>query len=186
MEGLLGFITREDFLDAMETMFNRLKKLPKFPDADRKREGCYVAVMNITTNKMVLVAEIGNCHPEKAEKYFQFCQEKVRRLAKLHEEQGHISCWQSRNPEEKQYGGGIIIPNYKGDDEMAAKIANSLSKQKWAIAISGMPEHGDEVLLLVASYVFSLLSEQGAKQITDISQNPYFNPLRDVCMDFLV
>lgn len=107
-------------------------------------------------------APIGFCHepvgivkPEKAEKYFDLSAEKATRLNRMYDERGDLSSWQSRNPDQQQWGGAIIAGG-------------------WVLSCSGLPELWDEAVMLATAVISGFLTYADAKSIADISGNARF------------
>ena len=165
----IGGESRKEFLEVAETVMERFLALPENPD--KTRTGGYLAVMD--NGKMRMVVELGVTQTKKADKYFRLCQEKVGRLAAL-SKGGEISSWQSRDTARGQFGGGITPPKDSGG------VPNG---QGMIGAISGLSEHGDEAVTLVIWMVFRWLVLGDAKRIIDISENPLFVLLLEVCTD---
>lgn len=88
--------------------------------------GGYLCVADRAGTPLV-VAKIGEVDAEKTSKYMSFCQEKARRLADHPE---HVASWQSRKPDEDQYGGAVSGDHY-------------------ILSFSGLPELADEAVMLV-------------------------------------
>ncbi|MFA6227535.1 MAG: hypothetical protein WC631_03635 [Candidatus Paceibacterota bacterium] len=96
----------------------------------RDRKGGYLCVAE-PDGKIVLVMLIGEVPDlEKANLFKTFCQEKATRLAQNPE---HISSWQTRDVEKKQYGGAVrtgkgYIYSFSGfteevDESFSARVA---------------------------------------------------------------
>ena len=118
----------------------------------RGRTGGYLCVAD--SLGILLVCQIGDLDAAKAFQYFTVCQEKAKRLM----ENGHISSWQSRDPDTKKYGGGV-----RTDNDVI-------------FSFSGLTEHLDEALTAaVASLTKARLSPERWAEISEISRNPYMN-----------
>lgn len=91
------------------------------------REGGYFCVADGKNGLPLLTVLIGKVPLEKALRYLNLCQEKAARLSMY---PGHGSSWESRNPEENQWGGAIRV----GTD--------------FIFSLSGFPELGDEAVML--------------------------------------
>jgi hypothetical protein len=170
---LIGGVPRGKFLAVAEEVMERFLALPDNNEPDRT--GGFMAVLDVSgiDPKMLFVNEIGTCRPASVVKCFSICQEKVRRLF-VNEIRGHVSSWQSRNVDNKQYGGAITAPS-KGQGIEAGKSIIG--------AVSGLVEHGDEAVTLVIWMVFRWIILSEAQSIADISKNPLFQPLVIACED---
>jgi hypothetical protein len=80
-------------------------------------------------------------------------QEKCLRIS---QNPGHISSWQSRDFDNKKYGGGIITSLY-------------------IIAYSGDKEHHDEAICVAVAKELGQINVDDALAISVISQNPDWN-----------
>lgn len=97
------------------------------------KRGGYFCLADGETGLPLLLACIGEVPDEKVERYLRLCQEKPRRLAKY---APHVSSWMSRNPEADEWGGAIRITS------------------NMIFSFSGLPELGDEVLMLALGHEF--------------------------------
>jgi len=167
----IGNVPRVSFLLIAEEVMARFLALPANPKPERA--GGFMAVLDKSVPKMLFVNELGICHPELAERCFGYCQEKVRRLL-ANEAEGHVSSWQSRDEENHQYGGAVRAP---------AEGLGASSGKDLIGAVSGLVEHGDEAVTLVIWMIFRWVTLTEAKQIVEISQNPYFEQLLKNCND---
>lgn len=98
---------------------------------------------------------VGMVKSEKAKKYFDLSAEKATRLNRMYDERGDLSSWQSRNPDEQQWGGAIIA----GD---------------WVLSCSGLPELWDEAVMLATAVISGILAYADAKHIAGLSGNARF------------
>lgn len=117
------------------------------------RDGGYFCLLSKTSGKPLFIALIGKVHEEKADKYLKLAQEKAIRLHDLHGRKKHLSSWQSREPENKRYGGAIIGDHYI-----------------WSF--SGLPEEGDEAAMLVAAQNAGDINLKTRNVIARLSRNP--------------
>lgn len=78
----------------------------------------------------------------------------MRRIFEL----GHISSFQSRNPDEEKWGGAVLI---------------KINGQVWGISVSGLKENEDEQLALSISHCVSGIdiADPQVQEIVKISQN---------------
>lgn len=106
-----------------------------------------------TVRTPILIAELGMPDREKRQKYFSYCQEKAARLAA---HPGHLTSWESRDPDAEQWGGAI-----RG--------------RKYIFSFSGFPEMLDEIFSIAVAHELELLEDNTAQGIAGITQNQYFD-----------
>ncbi len=124
------------------------------------RTGAYFCLANRMTGLPLLIASVGSVHSDKVEKYLTFCQEKAKRLRN----NGRLSSWESRNPAKNQWGGAVAI-----NDDLI-------------FSMSGLPELGDEAVMLASAYWIYPDKMAGLVHLDEIarrSNNPYWEPLKD-------
>ena len=115
------------------------------------REGGYLCIADGKNGLPILTVLVGKVPPHKARKYLAFCQEKAGRLAG---NRGHLSSWESRDPQKDHWGGAIRFNDY-------------------ILSFSGLPEMGDEAAMLVAA-MRSNIGATVVKNIAQRSKNPYW------------
>lgn len=124
---------------------------------DANRKGGYFCLRSITggvlpSDPPTLVELLGEKIPAaKAEKYWQFCQEKAARLAR-NMPAGHCTSWTSRDEAAEQYGGAIVAGGY-------------------ILSFSGLPEHGDEAAMTLGALMAGLISADQVQEIASFSDN---------------
>ncbi len=98
------------------------------------RKGIYLAIHKITEkdNSVIAGRIIGELHESKNWEKQQFAEEKIRRMMQNDE----IASFQSENPDEQQYGGGIRATNYF----VASSNLLPHLEQKFAIMLCIMAE----------------------------------------------
>lgn len=165
-------ITVLNVIEVAEKVLERFLKLPEniWPD----KNGGYLTLQRISTGKRYFVAEIGNSNPVTAEACFDFCQEKTNRTRHYAKHQGHFSSWQSRDFDQKKYGGAITAPS----DSLGYPEGRDL-----LTGFSGLKEPADEAVCLVTDCIFRWLVISDAMRIVQISQNHLFQPLVEACSD---
>ncbi|HEY4490253.1 MAG TPA: hypothetical protein VJC12_03300 [Candidatus Paceibacterota bacterium] len=99
--------------------------------------------------KLLLMVPIGDVPADS--KSGEFTQEKARRLAS---HPPHVSSWQSRDLDREMYGGAIRAENL-------------------IFSFSGIPEEGDEILVLGIALKLGLISNEEAEEIMAISHNRF-------------
>lgn len=117
-----------------------------------ERKGGYLTIRDRISGIVLLVALIGGCSADKVNDYLVFSQEKGWRLFLNY---GHLSSFQTRNENEKKWAGAIVAGNY-------------------IISFSGLPELGDEAVMIVLASKLGWLDSETAKAIVAISSNPFF------------
>jgi len=144
-------------LNVLSQAFNLLQK----EGIDKK--GGYFCIAN-AEGVPLFVSLIGGVPQEKAEKYFQYAVEKARRLG---QHADHVSSWESRNPEQEQWGGAVRV------------------NADYIVAFSGLPEEWDEAAMLVIadnSFLNSISSRASlyrAILFETRGKNPQFEKLCD-------
>ncbi len=171
----IGRVPRVEFLRVAEEVMARFLALPENPKPERT--GGFMAVLDQSSGepKMLFVNELGICQEDLALRCFDYCQEKVRRLA-IWQASGHLSGWQSRVPGIHEYGGAVAAP-----PSPAYKAHGMKDGRKLIGAVSGLVEHGDEAVSLVLWVSFRWLTYSEAQDIAKISENPFFEPLMIAC-----
>lgn len=77
------------------------------------------------------------------------------------EKDWNVSAWQSRDVENKKWGGGIAIQH-----------------SRLAMAFSGFREHDDEYLVTELAYRLNLIGREEALEIFKISSNPWMKKFK--------
>lgn len=127
---------------------------------DKSRRGGYAHILSeLVPGQPSFVASIqfGVVPVEKQPRYAGFAREKALRLASL---PGDRSSWQTRDEAHEMYGGAIRVPGV-------------------IFSFSGLPEHGDEALVLLAALKLGLLPVSAALEITGVSGNTLFMEITD-------
>lgn len=158
----------EDILSRISLVKKLLEEaifLLKDDPAWKDRTGGYFCVAESSTGLPVLIARIGEIIlSEKRGKYFDFCQEKTRRLAQHSE---HLSSWESRDPNVDAYGGAVKAPS------------------GFIFSFSGLPELGDEALMLAAIAIFYNNPKTLLDSIAFVSGNSYWKPFTGFLSRFI-
>lgn len=119
------------------------------------RTGGYFCLADRETGRPIFLSLVGVVATEKMEKYLRLAQEKARRLSQVSRaETFHLSSWESRELSKERYGGAIVA----GD---------------LIFSFSGLPELGDEVVMLNAAMACRKLDVETARKIANRSANPY-------------
>lgn len=122
------------------------------------RTGGYFCLADKESGMPLFITQVGEVPKEKAGKYLSFCQEKAGRLA---QNKAHWSSWQSRNPDQEKWGGAVRT-------------------EIGILSFSGLPELGDEAVMLVVRCLTDHMywaTVQEEKEIAAFSNNRYFIPL---------
>lgn len=98
---------------------------------------------------------------ERAKKYLQFAQEKALRLSS---HKRHFTSYQSRRVKEDKYGGAV-----------------RLISQNFIYSFSGLPEKGDEAVMLVVAVLEGSVGFEWAQAIAKKNKNQYLVPLYNKC-----
>jgi hypothetical protein len=128
--------------------------LPDNPRPENK--GAYLVLRQRASGLVLLANLIGDfSYSERAIKCYGFAHEKGERLGNRPED---LSSWQSRNPDEEKWGGAVVAGNF-------------------LLSLSGLPELGDEAVMLVTAFLVGWSDETEIRQIATISSNPFLDPL---------
>ena len=150
MKGLFYYVTH--FEQRIIPAIINLRENPK----PYKKSG-YLTIRRKSDGRVIVLFEIGDCPQFKAKKYFELSMEKGGRL--FHHP-GHVSSWQSRDPEKGRWGGAIAT--------------NEL-----IVSFSGFTESLDEAAVLVFATFFGWISDKQAGKIAKISNNFDYASLRN-------
>lgn len=152
MRRTIGYELDQDLVLAIvEKALIEFLKLPENRDLGKK--GGLFTLKDRNGRFVFSTHEIGEVPAKKVTKYRNLSREKADRLTANPD---HISSWQSRDPEEKKYGGAILV----GD---------------LILSFSGLTEHGDEtVMLLTAMKILEgRFDPRRLYEIAEISNNPF-------------
>ncbi|HLC45031.1 MAG TPA: hypothetical protein VJK50_04300 [Patescibacteria group bacterium] len=119
------------------------------------RTGGYFCLVDPDSGFCVILFRIGTVAADKGQKYYSFAQEKALRL-RAHPE--HRSSWQSRNPDQSQWGGAVKAKTY-------------------IFSFSGLPELADEAAMLELAVDLGELDLMAAFHLARISDNDFFAQL---------
>ncbi len=159
-----------DFIPLLGRLEEEIKNFSRWATPGQLSFGGYLAVwersprvpdVEWAKRAPLIVVRVGTVPPEKTMRYFALCQEKATRLLSLTEE-GHVSSWQSREPDQGRYGGAIVTSDF-------------------VFGFSGLTEEGDEGVLVRACFDVGMLSLDSVQTIASTSCNPF---LRDFHVSF--
>ena len=155
-----------EFLRVAEAVM--LYAIERFKDEPnwQGKTGAYVCIASASTGMLYEPAPVGVVPPEKADKYREVSQEKVTRLLA---NVSLLSSWATRDPDKKKWGGAIAL--------LALRSIFSMS---------GLPELGDEAVMLATALYFYPDVLEDLEDIAKISGNPYWPPLRDAVLEGLI
>lgn len=127
------------------------------------RNGGYIYICDAEGNQL-LHKKLGDPDPEKMNKYREFSREKAERLLKNSD---HDLSWQSRNPDESQWGGAVRLPSGH------------------ILSFSGLPELYDEAFCATVADVMEWATQTQLSEILEISANTgKYNEVRAVVRTF--
>jgi len=162
-----SFFLRDDYSNIIGIVTETLETFLALPGGSKSESiGGYFTVMSVKTGLVLLIVPIGEMFPEKIQKYFELSQEKARRL--LANQPHGISSWQTRDTELYKYGGAVKISTELGGDEKGEGLI---------LSFSGLPEYGDEAIMLYTAIRGFDSDVLEAMKIAKISGNPFLIPL---------
>lgn len=142
-------IDPEAILKTLPRLFEELKKVVNL----NGKEGVMFCLKNKRTGKFTIPpTEIGKITNGREEKYTDLCQEKADRLAENSVSQGHCLSWQSQDPDNDKYPGGI-------DD----------GDEIWSC--SGLTGEQDEALMIMGAHSCGRITNGAPEIFAKISDN---------------
>ncbi|MFA6446241.1 MAG: hypothetical protein WCW14_03280 [Candidatus Paceibacterota bacterium] len=154
-----------EIIELVEETVSLFSKLP-----DMALKNCaYFTLRDDLDGRVILSSQVNICPREKFFKYFSLSLEKGQRLFTL---QSHHSSFQSRDE-------SAIITDIGGNEQNWGQWGGAirLTDGHLILSLSGLPEMGDEAVMLVVAIRAGWLGGSEAKTIATISKNPYFEPL---------
>ena len=133
-----------------------IQKLPNWPEGRNKG---YCTVISSIDGRVILSFQVGDCPPEKVDKYYTLANEKAQRLRIHASSHGHVSSWQSMNEAENKFAGAISI----------GSVIFSFSGLPFGLA--------DEAIVLLAAAHCSFIPAEEAIEIARVSSNKFFTDL---------
>jgi hypothetical protein len=133
--------------------------IDKFPAEMQNRGGGYLTVWCFGDDAPMISEEInlGLCDiSAKLEAYKFNSLEKAKRLIEMVDRPEHVSSWQSRDFDNKKYGGAIA-----GYDAV--------------FSFSGLPEKLDEYLMVVLAWQLGNIDQNRIEEIARISDNEFID-----------
>ncbi|MBL7022090.1 hypothetical protein ISR92_02115 [Patescibacteria group bacterium] len=116
---------------------------------DNDKTGGFIAINPDQGNDLfneLAVLPIGNVPNDKMQKYCIFAQEKIARLVKFPKTN---ASYETRDEEKNHWGGSVRLPNGT------------------CIGFSGLPELGDECLVLMYAYYKKQITEPQALELSN-------------------
>ena len=142
-------------IEQVDYLVAKIQTLPEWP---KGRNNGYCTVVSAVDGRVLLSFQVGECPPEKVERYYALSHEKARRLRSFLG-QGHVSSWQSM-------------------DEKADKFAGAVSTGSIIFSFSGLPFGlADEAIGLLAAVWCNFMSAEAAIEVARISGNKFFSDL---------
>ena len=130
-------------------------------------ENCgYCTIRSVVDGRVLLTFEVGHCPDEKAAKYWALSIEKGQRLFNHPD---HASSFQSRDEN--------ATVQVFGEVQEWGHWAGAIRALDGILSFSGLPELGDEAVMLIAGIKSRRLFGSGAQKIAEISSNPYLEPM---------
>ena len=126
---------------------------------DKDKKGGCLCITDHFGRKHITVS-IGEVFAiEKAQKYWELCQEKATRLVS---NPRHVSSWQSQNESEGKYAGAVRVRDL-------------------ILSFSGFPALWDEACMLAVGHNIglSLINREAVEHIRHLSDNPHVWELID-------
>ncbi|MFA5644582.1 MAG: hypothetical protein WC928_03610 [Patescibacteria group bacterium] len=162
-ERVLASFSFDSFMLYMPLILDESRGVSDMEDRETDRRG-YLTLLDGLSGKIIFTVPFGEIPDEKREKYFEFSQEKAKRLFENFSKKGHTTSFQSRDEEKQQYGGAIYINYHSG-----AII----------LSFSGMPELIDEAIMIVlADKLLTDIKTFPNTKIEAVTRNPYWEAIR--------
>lgn len=124
---------------------------------DPTRTGGYFCLLDLQTGAILITTIIGSVHPDKAQKYKQFAEEKAIRLYHFYRFAcdscvPHISSYQSKNESEDKWGGSVLGNRYIYSFSGFPQIIDEIAMLATALELNDMPrDRAEEIMRLSAS-----------------------------------
>jgi len=129
------------------------------------KKGGYVSIYSLGAKRLEFVSIVGKPVPqEKWSAYSYNSEEKGARLISTHFELGHMTSYESRDPDNGKWGGAIVADNY-------------------ILSFSGLPEQADEAVMMAVAIELDLLSLINAEDIAKRNNNEIFAVLANYLYD---
>ena len=130
-----------------------------YPDFFEKRGG-FLCIMDKKTGAIVGTFLVGSVPVEKAARYLALAPEKATRLF-VHINDGHLTSYESRNPDADQWGGAIV-------------------GERFIYSFSGYPEDGDSFIVTSTAYAVGDLKEEKREEIIKRSRIGYLTNIPEL------
>lgn|GEM_PF-1672295 len=156
-------------LDKADQILNHFLNLPR--EITGEKTGGYLTMRDSGNGQIILCVPLGHIPSDKVHKYAMLSQEKAWRLWEKHSQRGDKLSWQSRDPELCAYGFQSI-----GKDNWGL-WGGAIHAGPFILSFSGLPEMGDEALVLVLAVLADFITLKKAWEMATISNNRVFDPL---------
>ncbi|HEY0908303.1 MAG TPA: hypothetical protein VGE35_03060 [Candidatus Paceibacterota bacterium] len=132
---------------ALDTLASAAREQGRYPAG-------YFTVRSRRDNTLALLMPFGDGVAEHTnpEKYVGWRDKALEKGDRLFNNPGHVSSWQSRDPEKKKYGGAIAVGDY-------------------ILTFSGLPEALDEALCALVALDMGIADAQTVQKIFEVSGN---------------
>jgi len=159
----MAYFERSTVIEETERIIETL--VANFPDFATSggflKKGGYLSVFSIPNAMLGFISCVGSIvPPEKWQDYARNSQEKGIRLLTTHQELGHLTSYESRDPDNNKWGGAVYA-------------------DKYIFSFSGLPELADEAIMLTLAVELDFLSLQNASDIAKRNNNPIFDSLAE-------
>lgn len=135
---------------------NHKEKYPNF----QKKYGGFLCIMDRKKGKIIKTVLIGAVPAGKAARYESLAKEKAKRLFS-HLNEGHLTSYESRDPEADKWGGAILTENL-------------------ILSFSGFPEDGDSFICLSTAHTLRDIKKEDEKRIIVITKTEYLAKLPEI------
>lgn len=130
----------------------------QFPEKMEGRFGGFLTIQRVGADEPIHVEKICLDHDLINDERFigweKNSREKASRLSRMTADHHHVSSWQSRDFDNKKYGGAIVAG-------------------EWVLSFSGLPEFGDERLMIKLARSYEEISDSEVDEICRISGNDW-------------
>jgi hypothetical protein len=130
----------------------------KFPKEMQGRDGGHIVIQEVGKDIPVHSCRVRvgkhEVSDEDYQRYEKNALEKASRLSRFAHADNHVSSWQSRDPDNGQYGGAVVATGM-------------------VISFSGLPEFLDEHLVIQVGLYFHRIGGSVIKEILTISGSPH-------------
>ena len=159
-------------LEKADHILNCFLRLPREITGDKT--GGYLTLRNAHDAQVAFCHSFGRIPQEKHHKYLMLSLEKGARLWQFHASRGDLLSWQSRDP--SSFVGRFQVV---GEDPWGL-WGGAIHAGEYILSFSGLPEEGDEALVLALAVLAAFIPLGQAQDMAKISNNQVFGPLYDL------